>query len=77
MKIRLLYRWITRVGVFYVGQAEDGCFHPIFKGDSLGSYAEAWQAAEDLAMGATYSVSGVPDTSLLGIPEDLSEWERL
>lgn len=77
MKIRLLYKWDTRVGTFYVGQTMDGKYHPVFNDDSLGGYPEAWQAVEDLAKGATYSVSGVPGTSLLGIPEDLADWERL
>ena len=74
--MRLLYQWPTRIGTFYIGE-ERGRFHPIFDGESLGSYAHAWQAAEDLAAGATFSISSGEDTSELRIPEDLNEWDRV
>lgn len=75
--MKLLYKYKTRVGTFYIGQTPDGRFHPVFDDESLGSYAEAWQAAEDLAGGHTFSVTGVEDTSVLGIPEHYSEWEKI
>lgn len=70
------YAFNTRIGTFYIGEY-DGRFHPIFDDESLGSYATAQQAAEDLAGGHTFSVRGGVDTASLGIPEDVSEWERL
>lgn len=80
--MKLLLRWRTRAGTFYLGQSRDGRFHPIYNDESLGSYAHPWQATEDLAMNATFSVlhkdSGeLLDTSALGIPEQHSEWEPI
>ena len=74
--MRLLYVFHTRIGPFYIGE-QNGRFHPIYKDDSLGSYATAWQAAEDLAGGHTFSISSGIGTATLGIPEDLGEWEKL
>ncbi|MGB0767118.1 MAG: hypothetical protein ACPGYV_05365 [Phycisphaeraceae bacterium] len=78
----MLYSHKTRVGTFYIGQSEDGRFHPIFNDESLGSYHKDWQAAEDLAMNVTFSVmhpttGELLDTSALGIPEHPSEWTRV
>lgn len=75
--MKLLYKFETKVGVFYIGQSPDGRFHPIYKDESLGSYAHPWQAAEDLAGGHTFSVTGIGDTAALGIPPHHSEWEPI
>jgi len=82
MTMKLILSCTTHVGTFYIGQSPDGRFHPIFDEDSLGSYAKAWQAIDDLANNATFSAlhpstGKLLDTSALGIPEDPSEWERL
>lgn len=82
MRFRLLYFWDTPAGTFYIGQSEDGRFHPIYDNESYGSYAKEWQAAEDLALNATFSINHsstgeILDTSELGIPEHTSEWERI
>ena len=74
--MRLLYIFHSKIGPFYIGEQE-GRFHPIFNDESLGSYAQDWQAAEDLAGGHTFSISSGIDTATLGIPEDLNEWEKL
>jgi hypothetical protein len=74
--MRLLYRFKTQAGPFYIG-VQKGRYHPIYNDESLGSYAHAWQAAEDLAGGHTFSTSPWVDTGALGIPEDLAEWEKL
>jgi hypothetical protein len=74
--MRKLYRFETRSGVFFLGQDRDGRFHPLAGDDSLGSYATAQQAAEDLAGGHTFSPPSGVDTSTLGIPVELEEWER-
>ena len=74
--MRKLYAFKTSIGPFYIAE-QDNRFHPVYEDDSLGSYAEAWQAAEDLAGGHTFSISSGVDTDTLGIPEDLSEWERI
>ena len=75
--MKLLYKFETTVGTFFIGQSADGRFHPIFKNESLGSYAHQWQAAEDLAGGDSFSAAGVKDTGGLGIPRDISEWEPI
>ncbi|MBF0551327.1 MAG: hypothetical protein HQK60_12420 [Deltaproteobacteria bacterium] len=74
--MKRLYVFQTRIGPFYIGE-QDGRFHPIYMDDSLGSYAEAWQAAEDLAHGHAYSISSGIDTASLGIPENIGEWEKI
>lgn len=75
MQFRLLYVWKTTIGPFYIGQSEDGRFHPIYEGQSLGSYAHDFQAAEHLAGGHTFSIASRVDISKLGIPGDIREWE--
>ncbi|TWU44477.1 hypothetical protein [Rubripirellula reticaptiva] len=80
--MKLLLSFSTKAGTFYIGQSNDGRFHPIYNDESLGSYAKHWQATEDLATNATFSVlhsttGELLDTSRLGIPEDPSEWERI
>lgn len=74
--MRRLFYWPTRIGTFYVAEVA-GRFHPVFNDESLGSYARAEQAAEDLAGGHTFSIAGGVDTSSLGIPADLSEWHHV
>lgn len=75
--MKLLLKWNTKVGTFYIGQSKDGRFHPIYENESLGSYYQPWQATEDLAGGYTFSPSNGIDTSELGIPEHSSDWERV
>ena len=82
MRFKLQYFCDTPAGTFYIGQSEDGRFHPIYDDESYGSYAHAWQASEDLAHNATFSIhhattGKVLDTSKLGIPEHTSAWERM
>lgn len=74
--MRLLFVHRTRLGSFYIAEY-GGRFHPVFNQEKLGSYSRPEQAAEDLADGCTFSVTGVEDTSVLGIPNELSEWIRL
>jgi len=74
--MKLLHVFHTRIGPFYIGE-QNGRFHPILDDNSLGSYSKAWQAAEDLAGGHTFSISSGIDTATLGIPADLGEWEKV
>jgi len=80
--MRLLLKYHTNIGIFYIGQSLDERFHPIFNDEDLGSYAEAWQATEDLANDNIFSVLHPETGDLLDIleyeiPEDPSEWEKL
>lgn len=70
-----LFVFQTRIGPFYIVRIKDR-FHPYFDGETLGSYINPEQAVDDLAGGHTFSIRGGVDTSSLGIPDDLSEWER-
>ncbi len=72
-----LYSWKTRIGTFYIVRDASGRFHPMFDDETLGSYKTANQAAEDLAGGHTFSISSGIDTATLGIPDSVSEWQRL
>lgn len=74
--MHLLYVFHTKIGPFYIGK-RDGRFHPIYKNESLGSYAYAWQAVEDLAGGHTFSIGSGINTAALGIPPGLGEWKKL
>ncbi len=71
-----LYVYKTSAGSFYIAE-QNGRFHPVYEGESLGSYASAQKAAEDLAGGHTFSPSSGIDSGTLGIPTDLSRWQSL
>lgn len=67
----------TRIGTFYIAQDPQNARWVIFyENESLGSYYTPSQAAEDLAGGHTYTPS-CGDTSRLGIPADIGDWERM
>jgi hypothetical protein len=53
-----------------------GRWHALFEDEDLGSYPSAQQAAQDIASGHTNSVS-CGDTSLLGVPDNIYEWQRV
>jgi hypothetical protein len=74
--MRKLYVYETSAGAFYIAE-HNGCFHPVFQEESLGSYATAQQAAEDLGGGHTFSLPGGIDPSDLGVPEDLEDWVKI
>jgi hypothetical protein len=74
--MRKLFVWNTKIGPFYIAESQ-GTFHPVFQDESLGSYATPEQAAEDLAGGHTFSISVGVDTATLGIPDEVTEWERI
>jgi hypothetical protein len=70
-----MYIFHTRVGVFSIVYRA-GRWHVMFQDESLGAYASPQHAADDLAGGHTFTPSGGHDTSTLGIPVDIGEWER-
>ena len=70
-----MYYYETKVGTFSIVERE-GRWLVMFKGESLGSYAQAHQAADDLAGGHTFSAGPGIDTAKLGIPRYLNEWAR-
>jgi hypothetical protein len=66
------YTYEASVGTFAI-KLINSRWCVLFDGDNLGSYAQAWQALEDLVGGHTFSAS-CGDTSKLGLPDELSEW---
>ncbi len=80
--MRLLLFCESSAGTFYIGQSPNGRFHPIYDGESLGSYVNIAQAIDDLCMDATFSVlhsetGELLDTSEIGLEEDPSAWSRM
>ena len=74
--MRKLFVHKTVVGSFYIAE-QDGRFHPLFRDESLGSYATSQEAVDDLARGHLLnSIDGV-DTASLAIPNRLQSWARL
>lgn len=71
-----LYVYETSAGAFYIAE-HNGRFHPLFQDESLGSYATAQQAVEDLVGGHTFSLPGDIDPAELGVPEDLEDWVKI
>lgn len=67
------YAHRTMRGVFLIARLDDGRWHTLFNGESLGSYDHPQHAVDDLTMNATLSPGF--DTSVLGIPEELFEWQ--
>ena len=69
-----MYYYPTPVGTFVIAE-RFGRWHDIFDGESLGSYANPRQAADDVAGGHTFSAGPGIDTAELGIPGDIGEWK--
>jgi len=74
--MKRLYSCQTRIGKFYIAEI-NGYFQPVFDDEPLGNYGTPQQAAEDLANGHTDFPSCGVDPSTLGIPDDVTEWDRL
>jgi hypothetical protein len=74
--MRKLYVHKTAVGAFYIAE-QDGRFHPLFRNESLGSYATSQQAVDDLTAGHILNSLGDLDTASLAIPNLVQEWARL
>lgn len=70
-----MYYHHTSIGTFLIVE-RSGRWHVIYEDESLGSYVNPRQAADDLAGGHTFSPSTGIDTSKLDIPRDLEEWEK-
>jgi len=68
------WRHPTRIGEARI-QHNKGRWHAVIADESLGSYSRPEQALEDLIGDHTFSHSSGADTSTLGLPDDLAEWE--
>lgn len=74
MKITLLYGHQTIKGPVFIGQSSDGRFHPMWQGESLGSYHSVIGAAESVSVGHVFTPPDGTDMGSLGIPSDLQLW---
>jgi len=74
--MRKLYVHKTTAGAFYIAE-QDGRFHPLFRNESLGSYATSQQAVDDLTGGHPLNPIEGLDTASLGIPNLVQGWARL
>lgn len=74
--MRKLYVHKTTVGAFYIAE-QDGRFHPLFRDESLGSYATTQQAVDNLTAGYILNSCGGVDTASLALPAQVQEWARL
>lgn len=74
VEIKLLYRFETSHGTFYIAQHRNGRFYAMLDEQLLDGYERPSQAAEDLAQG----VSELGDSTRgLGIPSEISGWEKM
>ena len=53
-----------------------GRYKVMYGEENLGSYATAVQALDDLIGGHTFSPSDGADTSQIGLPDELGEWDK-
>jgi hypothetical protein len=74
--MRKLFVHKTLVGAFYIAE-QDGRFHPLYRDESLGSYATSQEAVDDLTRGHILNSADGLDTSSLAIPNRLQGWARL
>lgn len=65
----------TRFGTFSI-VPHGGRWLAMYGNENLGSYHRPEAALDDLVGGHTFTPSNGVDTSEVGLPEDLSEWER-
>lgn len=57
--------------------ARGGRWHAMYEDESLGSYHSPIAAHDDLIGNSCYSNSANLDTSRIGLPDELAEWQRL
>lgn len=72
--ITLLLGYPTAKGPVFIGRSTDGRYHPVWCGESLGSYANVAAAIDDVAGGHTFSPSDGTDMDSLGISADHGDW---
>lgn len=65
----------TRVGTFVIEERDDGRFHVLLGDEALGHYHSPHAAADMLSGGHGVDPTW-GNTGWLGLPRDLSRWER-
>lgn len=75
--LKLICSYPTRIGRAAIFFSPINSRYLAFIGEeNLGAYLSPQQAVDDLTGGHTFSHSSGIDTALLGLPDDLSEWEQ-
>lgn len=75
MKLKLLLAHATAKGPVFIAQdLEQGKFHIVWKGESLGAYINAPHAIDDAAGGHCWSPSDGTDLGELDISSDIGDW---
>jgi hypothetical protein len=64
----------TRHGTFYIKPTRDR-FVVLYEDENLGSYHSPEAALDDLVGGHTFLPSNGLDTSTVGLPSELPEWD--
>lgn len=72
----LEYRYPTRVGLAQIVKVRDR-WRIRLSGEDLGGYLTPQQALDDFVGGHTFSHSSGADTSTLGLPDELLDWESV
>jgi hypothetical protein len=75
--LKKLYVFRSKAGPFYVSKSDDGRFHVVFREQSLGSYPAPLAAANDIGGRDTLTLPGGMNPVALGVPRDISKWERV
>lgn len=77
MKLMPMFRFPTKAGTVELCRSGDGRVHIVWNNESLGSYINAAQAADDASGGHCFSPSDGTDLERLGISADLGDWLRV
>lgn len=70
-----MWTYKTHAGTFFIVESSNW-YHAIFEDERLGSYVAPEKAADKLSGGHTFWPSSGINPGDLGIPGDLSKWER-
>jgi hypothetical protein len=71
-----MWTYKTNAGSFFIIESSKW-FHAVFEDERLGSYVAPERAADKLSGGLTLWPSSGINPGELGIPDDLSKWDRL
>ena len=71
------YAHTTRIGTFYLARDDEKGWQIEFDAERVGGYCTAEKALDDVVGGHTWSLAHGVDTSTLGLPDELADWQRI
>ncbi|MDG2617734.1 hypothetical protein P7L53_15950 [Thermoleptolyngbya sichuanensis XZ-Cy5] len=74
MKLRMCLAHPSKKGPIFIAKDNDGWFHVVYRGESLGAYPSAAMAIDDAAGGHTFTPSDGTDLGSLGLSNDIGHW---